>query len=85
MWLTSEAGDCAFIFVESSLHVGTGQSGTFVDQPLARGEATGQPIIPAGSLRGSLIAESAVRATREQVQWAFGTPPGQAVRTAMDW
>jgi len=74
-----KAADGAFVFVESSLHVGTSEQGRVIDQPNARDEATGYPMIPSGSLRGSLLAAARKRCPKEQIVWAFGTPPGSNV------
>jgi CRISPR-associated protein Cmr4 len=64
-----------FLYVETSLHVGTGEPGRAIDLPLQR-DADGVPLVPASSLRGSLVAAVRRRCDKDQVAWAFGTPPG---------
>lgn len=64
-----------FLYVETSLHVGTGEPGRAIDLPLQRDE-DGLPLVPESSVRGSLVAAVRRRCDKDQVVWAFGSPPG---------
>jgi CRISPR-associated protein Cmr4 len=64
-----------FLYVETSLHVGTGEPGRAIDLPLQRDE-DGVPLVPETSVRGSLVAAVRRRCDKDQVVWAFGSPPG---------
>ena len=46
-----EAAECVFLYVESSLRVGSGEQGGEVNLPLQREPATGYPVVPASSSR----------------------------------
>lgn len=64
-----------FLYVETSLHIGTGEPGRVIDLPLNRDE-DGVPFVPESSLRGSLVAAIRRRCDKDQMVWAFGSPPG---------
>ncbi len=49
-----DAAECMFLYVESSLRVGTGEPGLEVDLPIVREQATGYPMVPGSSLKGVL-------------------------------
>lgn len=69
------AGDGLYLYLESGLHVGTGEEGDEVDLPIQRDAATGYPVIPASSLKGAWRWQ--VRTRVEPGRWAalFGSPP----------
>ncbi len=64
-----------FLYVETSLHIGAGEPGRVIDLPLNRDE-DGVPLVPESSLRGSLVAAIRPRCDKDQIVWAFGSPPG---------
>jgi CRISPR-associated protein Cmr4 len=50
------AAECLFLYLESSLGVGSGEEGVEVDLPIQREAATGYPLVPASTLKGALRA-----------------------------
>ncbi len=48
------AAECMFLYLESSLRVGSGPGHDEVDLPLQREAATGYPLLPGSSLKGVL-------------------------------
>ena len=56
-----------FIYVETSLHAGTGRGLGAVDLPIQRERTTGYPIVQASSLKGRLRA--AAKGTLEDCEW----------------
>ena len=60
-----DAAECMFMYVESSLRVGSGEDRLEVDLPIQREAATGYPVLPASSLKGVLRA----RAGRSKPPW----------------
>ncbi len=59
------------VHARSPLHAGTGQSTSAVDLPIARDRATGLPLLPGSSLKGSLRARASVL-TPDDVRGVFG-------------
>ncbi|MFO7901713.1 MAG: type III-B CRISPR module RAMP protein Cmr4 [Planctomycetota bacterium] len=70
-----DAVGCAFLYLETALHVGTSQQGYAIDLPIER-DASGAPVIPANTLRGSVLATARKRRDKDEITWAFGSPPG---------
>ena len=50
------AAECMFMYLESSLRVGSGEERLEVDLPIQREAATGYPLLPGSSLKGVLRA-----------------------------
>ena len=51
-----DAAECMFLYLESSLRVGSGEPGYEIDLPIQREAATGYPLVPGSSLKGVLRA-----------------------------
>ena len=51
-----DAAECMFLYLESSLRVGSGEPGAEIDLPIQREAATGYPLVPGSSLKGVLRA-----------------------------
>ena len=64
-----------FLYAETSLHIGAATPDRAIDLPLHRDE-DGVPRVPESSVRGSLVAAVRRRCDRDQMTWAFGSPPG---------
>lgn len=63
-----------FVHALSPLHAGTGQGVDVIDLPIARERATGLPLLPGSSLKGTLL--DAYRAVHDdsEAKRLFGTP-----------
>jgi CRISPR-associated protein Cmr4 len=70
-----DAADGVFLYLETALHAGTGERGRVADLPIAR-DGSGRPILPASTLRGSVLAAAKKFRPRDEIAWAFGSPPG---------
>ena len=57
----------AFLHAITPLHPGTGQSVDVVDLPVAREKATGWPVVPGSSVKGTLRSECADKPTKERL------------------
>lgn len=70
-----DAVECAFLYVETALHAGTAQPGYAIDLPIQR-DPSGIPLIPTSTLRGSVLASARSLREKDEIAWAFGSPPG---------
>ncbi len=66
--------DCLYLYLESGLHIGTGQAGAAVDLPVQREAATGYPFVPASSLKGALRARAREMRGPLELVAHFGSP-----------
>jgi CRISPR-associated protein Cmr4 len=75
-----------FVHARSPLHAGTGQATAAVDLPIARDRATGYPLLPGSSIKGTLRAAArAGKDTLPREHWpAFGPETANASDNAGD-
>jgi CRISPR-associated protein Cmr4 len=69
------AAECLFLYLESSLRVGSGENRLEADLPIQREAATAYPLVPGSSLKGALRARARLRQTPEELQKLLGSPP----------
>lgn len=68
-----EASKILYLYVESSLHAGSGTGLGVVDLPIQRERATGYPMIQASGLKGKLRAEADLLSTdKDTLKAVFG-------------
>jgi CRISPR-associated protein Cmr4 len=67
------AAECLFLYLESSLRVGSGEPRKEVDLPLQREAATGYPLLPASSLKGVLRTAARVQQAPVELFKMFGS------------
>jgi CRISPR-associated protein Cmr4 len=70
-----DAAECLFLYVESSLRIGSEEEGIEVDLPIQREAATGYPVIPASSLKGALRARARLQQAPIELLGLLGSPP----------
>ncbi len=71
-----QASTMLFMYVETSLHAGTGTSDISpVDLPIQRDKTTGYPIVKASSLKGVLRFRAEATRPAEEVKAVFGPAP----------
>ncbi len=73
-----EAKCMLFIYVETSLHAGTGRGLGAVDLPIQRERTTDYPIVQASSLKGRLRAEAKGNLADDEWKAIFGPETGNA-------
>ncbi len=69
------AAECMFMYVESSLRVGSGEDRLEVDLPIQREAATGYPVLPASSLKGVLRARARSQQAPVEMLGLLGSAP----------
>ena len=62
-----------FIHALSPLHAGTGQGVDVIDLPIARERATGLPLLPGSSLKGTLLDAYRAAQGEPEAKRLFGT------------
>ena len=72
-----DAAECMFLYVESSLRVGTGEPGLEVDLPIVREQATGYPMVPGSSLKGVLRACAVAQQASSELIYLLGCATGR--------
>ncbi len=70
-----DAAECMFMYVESSLRVGSGEDRLEVDLPIQREAATGYPVLPASSLKGVLRARARSQQAPVEMLGLLGSAP----------
>ncbi|MTI96661.1 MAG: type III-B CRISPR module RAMP protein Cmr4 [Firmicutes bacterium] len=60
------------MFAESAMHLGTESTGGLIDLPVAREAATGYPLVPSSSLKGSLRDKARNAFNKTEVEALFG-------------
>lgn len=60
------------LFAETSIHPGTESTGGLIDLPVAREAATGYPVIPGTSLKGSLRNKAGSNLDKKALEDVFG-------------
>jgi CRISPR-associated protein Cmr4 len=70
-----DAAGGVFLYVETALHAGMSQPGHVVDLPIQRDES-GIPTVPGSTLRASVLSAAKKLRERDEILWAFGSPPG---------
>ncbi len=74
-----EKSGILFLYVESSLHAGSGTSLGIVDLPIQRERTTGYPIVQASGLKGCL-REAAKGEDAQKIKLVFGPDPQRGER-----
>ena len=69
------AAECLFLYLESSLGVGSGEAGGAVDIPIQRETATGYPVVPGSSLKGVLRARAWAQQATPELLRLLGSAP----------
>jgi CRISPR-associated protein Cmr4 len=69
------AAECLFLYLESSLRVGSGEPRKEVDLPLQREAATGYPLLPASSLKGVLRSVARTQQAPVELFRLLGSEP----------
>ena len=69
-----EAAECLFLYLESSLRVGSDEEGVAVDLPIQREAATGYPLLPASSVKGMLRARARLQQAPIELLGLLGSP-----------
>jgi len=69
------AAECLFMYVESSLRVGSGEDRREVDLPIQREAATGYPLCPGSSLKGVLRARARSQQAPAEMLGLLGSSP----------
>ena len=72
-----DAAECMFLYLESSLRVGSEEEGIEIDLPVQREAATGYPLFPASSLKGR-CGQRARRSRLPSSCWACSAPRRRA-------
>ena len=70
-----DAAECLFLYLESSLRVGSDEEGIEVDLPIQREAATGYPLLPASSLKGVLRSRARLQQAPIELLGLLGSPP----------
>jgi CRISPR-associated protein Cmr4 len=70
-----DAAECLFLYLESSLRVGSDEEGIEVDLPIQREAATGYPLVPASSLKGVLRSRARLQQAPIEFLGLLGSPP----------
>jgi CRISPR-associated protein Cmr4 len=74
------AAECLFLYLESSLRVGSGLDRQEVDLPLEREAATGYPLVPGSSLKGVLRGRARVQQAPDDRLALLGSEPDSEER-----
>jgi CRISPR-associated protein Cmr4 len=69
------AAECLFLYLESSLRVGSGLDRNEVDLPLEREAATGYPLLPASTLKGVLRGRARMQQAPDDRLVLLGSEP----------
>ncbi len=69
------AAECMFLYLESGLGVGSGQTGLAADIPIQREKATGYPVVPGSSLKGVLRARAQAQQAAPELLRLLGSAP----------
>ncbi|MEA2499989.1 MAG: CRISPR-associated protein Cmr4 [Actinomycetota bacterium] len=69
------AAECMFLYLESSLRVGSGEERREVDLPIQREAATGYPLLPGSSLKGVLRARARSQQAPAELFGLLGSAP----------
>ena len=69
------AAECLFMYVESSLRVGSGEDRRDLDLPIQREAATGYPLLPGSSLKGVLRARARSQQAPVELMGLLGSAP----------
>lgn len=69
------AAECMFLYLESSLGVGSGEEGLEADIPIQREAATGYPVVPGSSLKGVLRARARFQQATPELMRVLGSAP----------
>jgi CRISPR-associated protein Cmr4 len=76
---TFDVADCVFLYLETGTRVGGGEETRDVDLPLQREPATGFPLVPSSSFKGSLRARARLqRADDDWVRLLGSSPESEA-------
>jgi CRISPR-associated protein Cmr4 len=70
-----DAAECLFLYVESSLRVGSGEERGEIDLPIQREAATGHPLVPGSSLKGVLRARARAQEAPPELLALLGARP----------
>src|SRR5437016_2299514 len=70
-----DAAECLFLYLESSLRVGSEEEGIDIDLPIQREAATGYPLLPASSLKGVLRSRARLQQAPIELLGLLGSPP----------
>ena len=70
-----DAAECMFLYLESSLRVGSEEEGIDIDLPIQREAATGYPLLPASSLKGVLRSRARLQQAPIELLGLLGSPP----------
>jgi CRISPR-associated protein Cmr4 len=70
-----DAAECAFLYLETSLQIGSGEQTREVDVPVQREAATGYPLLPSSSFKGVLRARARAQQAPEERQRLLGSAP----------
>ncbi len=70
-----DAAECMFLYLESSLRVGSGEAGGEIDLPIQREAATGYPLVPGSSLKGVLRARARSQQAPAELLALLGSEP----------
>jgi CRISPR-associated protein Cmr4 len=70
-----DAAECLFLYLESSLRVGSGKPERDIDLPIQREVATGYPLLPASSLKGVLRARARSQQAPVELVALLGSEP----------
>ncbi len=70
-----DAAECMFLYLESSLRVGSGEPGAEIDLPIQREAATGYPLVPGSSLKGVLRARARGQQAPAELLALLGSEP----------
>ncbi len=69
------AAECMFLYLESSLRVGSGEDRLEVDLPIQREAATGYPLVPGSSVKGVLRARARSQQAPVEAIGLLGSAP----------
>jgi len=70
-----DAAECVFLYLEAGLHVGSGEEGLVADLPIQREPATGYPVVPASSLKGTLRDRARLQRATPELLALLGSAP----------
>jgi CRISPR-associated protein Cmr4 len=70
-----DASECMFLYLESSLRVGSDEDTVEADLPIQREAATGYPLVPGSSLKGALRARAQKQQAPVELLRLLGSPP----------
>jgi CRISPR-associated protein Cmr4 len=77
-----DAAECFFLYLESSLRVGSGEESEKADLPVQREVATGYPLLPASSLKGALRGRARSQQATPEMIALLGSEPESEERQA---